>query len=76
MTEPTGAALWTGYRSGALVMDRTTGRLGVSHAFDGERYTLAGIGNADRWTTPAAAVRLATNEERRTLGLGPRDVDY
>ncbi|MEV6669285.1 hypothetical protein [Streptomyces sp. NPDC051162] len=75
MTETTGAALWTGYRSGALVVDRTTGRLGVSHAFDGEKYTLAGVGSAERWTAPATAVRLATDEERRTLGLGPRSVD-
>ncbi|MEV6674163.1 hypothetical protein [Streptomyces sp. NPDC051162] len=74
MTETTGAALWTGYRSGALVVDKTTGRLGVSHAFDGERYTLAGVGSTERWTAPAAAIRLATDEERRTLGLGPRDM--
>ncbi|MEU2870382.1 hypothetical protein ABZ769_14430 [Streptomyces olivoreticuli] len=75
MTETTRAALWTGYRSGALVVDKTNDRLGVSTAFDGEKYTLAGVGSAERWTAPAASIRLATNEERRTLGLGPRDVD-
>ncbi|MGW2367098.1 hypothetical protein ACWCZ5_16140 [Streptomyces sp. NPDC001667] len=75
MTEPTGAALWTGYRSGALVMDKANARLGVSIAFDGAKYTLAGVGSAERWTTPATAVRLATDEERRTLGLGPWSVD-
>ncbi|WP_116211888.1 hypothetical protein [Streptomyces olivoreticuli] len=75
MTETTGAARWTGYRPGALLVDKTADRLGVSHAFDGEKYTLAGIGTTERWTAPARAIRLATDEERRALGLGPRSVD-
>ncbi|MEU5418053.1 hypothetical protein ACFY1P_06080 [Streptomyces sp. NPDC001407] len=63
---------WTGYRSGALVVDTSTNRIGVSVAFDGERYTLKGTkGGPHEWTADKRAVRLATTEERATLGLGP-----
>ncbi|RLU83114.1 hypothetical protein CTZ27_29515 [Streptomyces griseocarneus] len=70
------AERWTGYRAGALVVDKTNGRVGVSTAFDGEQYTLRwSKGDPPEWTAPKNAVRLATNKERAALGLSPRRVD-
>ncbi|MEU1814837.1 hypothetical protein ABZ543_06545 [Streptomyces roseifaciens] len=77
MTRKAGAALWTGYRAGALVVDRDTDRMGVMQARTEDGYPIAPVdGSGDRWTVRSMdRLRLATNEERRAIGLGPRSVD-
>ncbi|MGK5731173.1 hypothetical protein [Streptomyces sp. URMC 124] len=77
MTRKVGAALWTGYRAGALVVDRGTGRMGVMQPRTDDSYTIAPVdGSGGRWTVRSMdRLRLATNDERKALGLGPRSVD-
>ncbi|MEW2034924.1 hypothetical protein AB0901_31035 [Streptomyces roseifaciens] len=71
------AAMFTGYRAGALVVDMHARRMGVMQARTEEGYPIAPVdGSGDRWTVRSMdRLRLATNEERRALGLGPRSVD-
>ncbi|MEU7106679.1 hypothetical protein ABZ951_16710 [Streptomyces sp. NPDC046215] len=61
----------SGYRSGTLVADMDTGRVGVLHV--GGDYSVTVKTGAETWV-PARhdRLRLATDEERRALGLGPR----
>lgn len=69
--------LWdgTGYRSGALLVDESQDRVGVSLAFDGESYTLSDVhAGGGEWQAPRRSVRLANNKERQALGLSPRSV--
>ncbi|GGX77555.1 hypothetical protein [Streptomyces hiroshimensis] len=77
MTRKPGAALWTGYRAGALVVDRDTGRMGVMQARTEDGYPIAPVdGSGGRWTARSMdRLRIATNEERKALGLSPRRVD-
>ncbi|MCQ8769637.1 hypothetical protein [Streptomyces telluris] len=77
MTNKAGAALWTGYRPGALVVDMDTGRMGVMQALTKDGYPIEPVGESgDRWTVRSMSrLRLATNDERRAIGLAPRSAD-
>ena len=70
----TTAPLWdgTGYRSGALVVDEGTGDMGVMHGPTGEGYLIRQVGGTRVWTAPLHRLRIATDGERRAVGLSPR----
>ncbi|GAA0375528.1 hypothetical protein [Streptomyces blastmyceticus] len=65
----------TGYRFGVLVADRESGALGVTKSLDGRTYTIKGVPGGKEWTADMSRLRLATTEERATLGLSPRSMD-
>ncbi|MGA5130882.1 hypothetical protein ACPCTO_13835 [Streptomyces olivoreticuli] len=68
--------LWgsTGYRSGALVVDKGTDAMGVMHGPRDDGFLIRGVGDhhGEEWTAPMRRLRVATSAERRTLGLAPR----
>lgn len=59
------------HRSGTLVADMDTGRVGVQHVAPCGKIT---VRLRDEEWTPAdpSRLRVATDDERRALGLGPR----
>ena len=78
MNSPRGPAVWdgTGYRSGVLVVETATGRMGITQTQTGDGITVKPLDDEPTWTAPSIrGLRLATNAERRALGLGPRSVD-
>lgn len=59
----------TGYRSGTLVADMDTGRVGVLHV--GGDYSLTVKTRAETWVPSPDRLRLANDEERAALRLAP-----
>ncbi|WP_367136461.1 MULTISPECIES: hypothetical protein [Streptomyces] len=74
MNSPEASACWdgVGYRSGVLVVDESTGRIGVTQPKTGGEIPVVPVGGGDPWTIQGlAGLRLATREERAKIGLGP-----
>ncbi|MFF4529683.1 hypothetical protein ACFY1P_10465 [Streptomyces sp. NPDC001407] len=65
----------TGYRSGALVVDKETGEVGVTQGATERVYTVKSVRDGSLWTAHASRLRIATTEERAKLGIGPRGVN-
>lgn len=64
----------TGYRSGALVVDKETGAVGVTQGAAGRIYTVKSVRDGSLWTAHSSRLRIATAEERAELGISPRGV--
>ncbi|PAU50590.1 hypothetical protein CK936_01805 [Streptomyces albireticuli] len=66
----------TGYRSGVLVVERATGLMGVTQPRTTDGIRVMPLDGGEPWTVQGTAgLRLATEQERAKLGLGPRRVD-
>ncbi|MEU2873808.1 hypothetical protein ABZ769_32170 [Streptomyces olivoreticuli] len=63
-----------GYRSGALVVDKETGAVGVTQGVTGRIYIVKSVQDGSSWTAHSTRLRIATTEERAKLGIGPRSV--